>query len=416
MKIQLIALLSLGIIVTASAQNVEYAHLMLNKLTSEKYHGRGYVKNGDSKAAKFIAKQFKKDKLNKFNDSFFQKYSFPINSFPNELEVCIDNNKLIPGVDYVISLSAPSIDKEFKIHNIENFGSNQDSLLMIMDSIGDNGMYFINEKNTRKTYGKTIPKIEAIAVLTDKSPYWHVSNGGKVENTVWLKIKKDKVPDNAKTITIKAKNKFIENYQTQNVIGYVKGSKFPEKYFVFTAHYDHLGMMGNQTYYPGANDNASGTSMILDLARHYSLPENKPEYSIVFILLSGEEAGLYGSKYFVNNPLFPLEDIKLLVNLDMVGSGSDGITVVNGTIYDTLMQKMQTINTENQFLKEIKSRGESCNSDHCPFFQKGVQSVFIYTRGKELREYHTVYDTADDFPFTAYNGLFGLLTELVKYY
>ena len=175
-------------------------------------------------------------------------------------------------------------------------------------------------------------------------------------------------------------------------------------------------MMGNKTYYPGANDNASGTSMVLDLARHYSLPGNKPEYSIVFILLSGEETGLYGSRYFAENPLFPLEDIKLVVNLDMVGSGSDGITVVNGTLCDTLMQKMQAINDETQFLKEIKPRGESCNSDHCPFFQKGVKSIFIYTRGKELTEYHTVYDTSDNFPFTAYDGLVGLLTELVKDY
>jgi len=416
MKIQLIILLNLLVIVTSSAQDVDYARLMLNELASENYHGRGYVKKGDAKAAKFIAKQFQNDELKKFNDSYFQKYSFPINTFAGSLTVSIDNEELIPGEDYVISLSSPSINKEFEIHNLNNFGSNPDSLLLIMDSIGDNGMYFINEKNTRNIYGRTIPKIDAIAVLTDKTPYWHVSNGWTVEKTTWLKIKKEKVPENAEKIRVKAKNKFIENYKTQNVIGYVKGSKYPDKYFVFTAHYDHLGMMGNQAYYPGANDNASGTSMVLDLARHYSLPENKPEYSVVFILLSGEESGLNGSSYFAENPLFPLEDVKLLVNLDMVGSGSDGITVVNGTLYGTLMQKMQTINTENQFLKEIKPRGESCNSDHCPFFQKGVQAVFIYTRGKELNEYHTVTDTSDNFPFTAYNGLFGLLTGLVQDY
>ena len=416
MKKYLTFLLSLLIIVAASAQDVNYARNILNELSSEKYHGRGYVKNGDANAAKFIAKQFKKDGLDKFNDSYFQKYSFPINTFPGSLTVSIDNEELIPGEDYVISLSASTINKEYEIHNISGYSTNTDSLILAMGSIGGDGMFFINEKNTRKIYGKTILDIEAIAVLTDKTPYWHVSNGNNVENTVWLKIKKDKVPDNAERIKVKVKNKFIENYNTQNVIGYVKGSKYPNKNFVFTAHYDHLGMMGNQTYYPGANDNASGTSMVLDLARHFSLPENKPEYSVVFILLSGEEAGLYGSKYFASNPLFPLEDIKLVVNLDMVGSGSDGITVVNGTIYDKLMQKMQTINTKNQYLKEIKSRGESCNSDHCPFYRKGVQAIFIYTRGKELKEYHTVDDKSDNFPFTAYNGLFGLLTGLVQDY
>ncbi len=418
MKKHLAIFLSLLIIVSAAAQDVNYARNILNELTSDKYHGRGYVKNGDAKAAKFIEKQFKTHGLNNFNESYFQKYSFPINTFPKTVTVSIDNQELVPGEDYVISLSSPSVDTEYEIHNLSQLGSNQDSLVMAMHDIGGHGMYFIKEKNTRNSYGKTITGVEAVAILTEKNPYWHVSNGSKVENTMWLKIKSNKVSDTAKKIKVKVKNRFIEDHQTQNVVAYVEGSKYPNKYFVFTAHYDHLGMMGNKTYYPGANDNASGTSMVLDLARHFSLPENKPEYSIVFILFSGEEAGLYGSKYFANNPLFPLKDIKLLVNLDMVGSGSDGITVVNATLYDELFNKMKTINNPDnyrgQFLKEIKSRGESCNSDHCPFYQKGVKSIFIYTRGKELTEYHTVYDTSDNFPFTAYDGLFGLLTGLVQ--
>ena len=411
-----IILLSLTIVISVSAQDVNYAQKMLNELSSADYHGRGYVKKGDLKASRFIAKQFKKDNLNNFNGCYYQNYSFPINTFPGNLTVSIDNEKLIPGEDYVISLSSPHVNKEFDIYNLSSFGSNPDTLLMVMDSIDSEGMFFINEKNTRKIYGKTIPNVEAIAILTNKTPYWHVSNGGIVENTTWLKIRNDKVPNSAKKIRVKVKNKFIKNYQTQNVIGYVEGSQYPEKYFVFTAHYDHLGMMGNQTYYPGANDNASGTSIVLDMARYYSLPENNPEYSIVFMLFSGEETGLHGSSYYAENPLFPLENIKLVVNLDMVGSGSDGITVVNGTLYDTLMQKMQSINTENHYLKEIKSRSESCNSDHCAFYKKGVQSIFIYTRGKELTEYHTIADKPDNFPFTAYNGLFGLLTGIVQDY
>ena len=414
MKNHLLLIFSIFIIVSASAQDVNYARNILIELASPSYHGRGYVKNGDTKAAKFIVNQFKVDGLSSFGGDYFQRYSFPINSFPGRLMVSVDDKQLTPGEDYVVSLSSKSVNKEFEIRAFVSHVSNPDSLFMLMDSVGKNDIFLIGEKNTRKIYGQTIPDVEAVVVLTDKPPYWHVSNGGQVSNTTWLKIRKDKVPADAQKLNIKIKNKFLKNHSTQNVIGYVKGSKYPDKYFVFTAHYDHLGMMGNQTYYPGANDNASGTSMVLDLARHYSLPENQPDHSVVFILLSGEEAGLYGSKYFVENTLFPLEDIKLVVNLDMVGSGSDGITVVNGTLYDTLMQKMQEINTENKFLKEIKSRGESCNSDHCPFYLKGVQSVFIYTRGKELREYHTVADKPDNFPFTAYDGLFGLLTGLVK--
>lgn len=412
----IIIILSVFITSHAFSQNADYAQSTVSELASEKYHGRGYVKNGDAKAAKYIAKQFKINGINMFGDSYFQKYSFPINTLPSTLNVSIDGDELVPGEDYVVSLSAKTINEEFNIRNFVDCCSNPDSLFLSIPSIVPNDIYLINEKNTKKLYGQTIPNAKAVAILTDKTPYWHVSNGGQLANTTWLKIRKDKVPDSAKTIKIKVKNKFISNHKTQNVVGYIKGSKYPEKFFVFTAHYDHLGMMGNKTYYPGANDNASGTAFILDLARHYSLPENQPEYSVVFILLSGEEVGLYGSKYFVDNSLFPLKDIKLVVNLDMVGSGSDGITVVNGTLYDTLMHKLQSINSENKYLKDIKSRGESCNSDHCPFFQKGINSIFIYTRGKELTEYHTITDKPDNFPFTAYNGLFGLITEIVEDY
>jgi len=285
---------------------------------------------------------------------------------------------------------------------------------MAMKSNNENTIFLVNEKNSKAVYGKTIPDVAAAAVLTKNVPYWKASNGKKVVETAWLKIKSDKIPNNAKTISLNIENKFIENYQTQNVVAVVKGSKNPNKYIVFIAHYDHLGMMGSRTYYPGANDNASGTAMVIDLARYYSLPQNKPECSIVFILASGEESGLNGSTYFANNPFFPLADIKLVVNFDMVGSGSDGITVVNGNVFPELVKKMQAINTKNNYLKDVGSRGESCNSDHCAFYKKDVQAIFIYTRGKELREYHTITDTSENFPFTAYNGLFNLFTDLVK--
>ena len=87
--------------------------------------------------------------------------------------------------------------------------------------------------------------------------------------------------------------------------------------------------MGKNTFFPGANDNASGVAMLLQLANYYSKPENQPDYSICFIAFTGEELGLLGSKYYVQNPLFPLNQIKLLINMDMVGTGDEGITIVN---------------------------------------------------------------------------------------
>jgi len=397
------------------AQNVEYATKCLDKLTSKSFHGRGYLENGGIKAANFISGEFEKNNLKYFGNSYFQNYSFPINTFPEKILLKLDNENLIAGKDFVISCSNSSTNATFNLVYLpENV--NNDSLFI--DYISKNKLttndILVTSAKLRKLYGKEIKGIGGVVLLSEKTPCWHVSNGGSVNETLWLKIKKDKFENNPKKLSIKFENKFVDAFQTQNIIGFVEGKKYPDKYFVFTAHYDHLGMMGNKAYFPGANDNGSGSSMILDLARHFSLAENQPDYSIAFMAFSGEEAGLFGSKYYSENPLFPLEKIKLLINLDMVGTGSDGITVVNSGIYKDLLEQMRQINEKNGYLKQIKQRGEACNSDHCPFYQKGVKSVFIYTMGEEHLDYHTIYDDAKDFPFTAYDGLFKLLTDLIK--
>ncbi len=110
---------------------------------------------------------------------------------------------------------------------------------------------------------------KGIIFLMKDKVWWHVSNGKEVKDYFQLQILKDKIPDSAKTIAIHARNRYFENYQTQNVIGYVPGRNDPDSFFVFTAHYDHLGQMGSETFFPGANDNASGTAMLLDLARSF---------------------------------------------------------------------------------------------------------------------------------------------------
>ena len=88
------------------SQNLDYARQVHKKLTSKAFHGRGYVKNGDGKSAAFIASRFSKDRLQAFNDNYFQYYDFPVNTFPGKITLSIDGIKLIPGEDFVISSSA----------------------------------------------------------------------------------------------------------------------------------------------------------------------------------------------------------------------------------------------------------------------------------------------------------------------
>jgi Zn-dependent M28 family amino/carboxypeptidase len=212
---------------------------------------------------------------------------------------------------------------------------------------------------------------------------------------------------------VRAVSEFYDAFQTQNIIGYVKGKVQPDTFLVFTAHYDHLGQMGPEAYFPGGNDNASGTAMLLDLASYFSDKHNRPYYSVVFIAFGGEEAGLLGSFYYVNHPLFPLSQIKFLINIDMVGSGSDGIKVVNGSVFKNDFERMVKLNDKNNYLKKVSPRGAAANSDHFPFYDKGVPSFFIYTLGDECKEYHNIYDTPENVPYTEYDDLFRLLTDFM---
>jgi Zn-dependent M28 family amino/carboxypeptidase len=203
--------------------------------------------------------------------------------------------------------------------------------------------------------------------------------------------------------------RFIPDHPSQNVIGYVKGSVHPDSFIIFSAHYDHLGRMGKEVYFPGANDNASGCAMVLNLARHYSKKENRPKCSMVFIFFAGEEVGLLGSEYFTKNPLFPLSRIKFLLNMDIMGTGEEGITVVNGTIFKKEFDLLSRVNADGKFIKEVRIRGKSANSDHFHFTEKGVKAFFIYTMGG-TKAYHDIYDRAETLPLNEFEDLFKMIT------
>ncbi len=240
---------------------------------------------------------------------------------------------------------------------------------------------------------------------------WGVSQ--EVSSFTEVEVLKKSFPANAKKIKLNISNKFVSKYNSQNILGFIEGKKNPDSSIVFSAHYDHLGMMGKETLFPGANDNASGTSMLLSLAQYYSKPENKPDYTIVFIFFGAEEAGLVGSKFYTENPVFPLEEIKFLINIDLAGTGDEGITVVNGTVFEKQFNKLVELNDAKKYLAQVKVRGKAANSDHYYFTEKGVPAFFIYTMGG-IKAYHDVYDKPETLPLTEFQDLFRLLTDFVK--
>lgn len=363
---------------TSYSQDTIYARQVIKKLCSKELLGRGYVNDGVNKAAAYISKELKTIGLAKFGKSYSQSYSFPVNTFSGSMSVVVDGKALTAGKDYLIDPTAKTVKAGFQLFK--------------KDSV----TYLANDGRRPAPLKVKLRKKLTYTVATELS------------DTTIVELLKDSFSNELKTIDVIFENKFVSNFKCQNLCAYVKGTQQPDSFIVFTAHYDHLGAMGKDAYFPGANDNASGVSVLLNLAKYYK--KNPSKYSVAFIFFSGEEAGLLGSRYYSENPIFPLSKIKFLTNLDLLGTGDDGIMVVNATVFKEQFEKLKQINDSKNYVKQIKQRGKAANSDHYWFTQKGVPSFFIYTMGG-IQAYHDIYDIEKTLPLTKYLEVCKLLIE-----
>jgi aminopeptidase YwaD len=405
------------------AQDVGYASRIIHDLSSPGMYGRGYIKKGDSKAAKYIRKEFKSIGLEKYIKKYLQPFPVSVNTFPGIMQLRVNDQLLVPGKDYIISPESASAKGKFDTYLIRYsdlvygdkwlkiLAESSGKFLIIDKTLPDvDILKKENEEKINELFGFMImhpeyPASGTILCINDKLN-WKCSTVEGSKPFFVLNTNID--PDDIKSVEINFENVYYQSYQTNNLIGVLPGKLYPDSFIVFTAHYDHLGQMGLATTFPGANDNASGVAMLLNLAQYYAREENQPPYSMAFISLGAEELGMLGSNFYVEHPVFPLNDISFLINIDLAGNGEEGITVVNGSVYNSKFELLKKINDTHAFLPQVKARNEACNSDHCPFYKKGVRCFFIYTMGGSTA-YHDINDTADSLPLTMFENYFKLL-------
>ncbi|WP_442589545.1 M28 family metallopeptidase [Pedobacter sp. AW31-3R] len=359
----------------ALAQDISSARKTLEILTSKTMWGRGYTQNGMAKAASYLCERFQQAGLQALSGTDFrQSFSYPVNTFPGKMELFINNKRLVPGKDFIVSPSST--------------GKKASGILQQKDSV---------------TY---ISAAERIVVQLEDKLTWSVAQ--EAEDYTGLQVDKKALTEVPASIRIDIENVMIPRFGASNICGIVKGTKHPDSILLFTAHYDHLGGMGDQTFFPGANDNGSGVSLLLSLAAYYG--KHPQPYSMAFICFAGEEAGILGSKYFTEHPLIPLDHIKFMVNVDMVGTGETGITVVNSTLYPEAFALLNKINDQKKYLPKINPRGKAANSDHYFFTEKGVPAFFIYTQGG-IAAYHDINDLSSTLPLTEFEDLYHLILD-----
>ncbi len=363
----------------SSAQDTVYARAVIKKLTSKEFFGRGYLNNGLEKAASYISSELKRlDAKPLFSTGYYQWFDFNVNTFPDKITVKINNKLLKPGEDYILNPA----------------------------SAGLKGKYILQKKDS-VTYVATDAEMPLVVALKKKLTFG-VSTS--TANFCMVELL-NKSYGELKTAEVNIQNKILTKYINKNICAFVEGKEKTDTTIVYSAHYDHLGGLGKKTWFPGANDNASGVSVLLNLIKHYN--KYPPKYKTLFIFFAGEEAGLLGSHYFVENKTIDLTKIKFLINLDLLGTGDEGIMVVNGAILQKQFELLNQVNSEKNLVKEIKKRGKAQNSDHYWFTEAGVPCFFIYTMGG-IKAYHDVYDVEKTLPLTDYTDVFKLLTEFVS--
>ena len=213
------------------------------------------------------------------------------------------------------------------------------------------------------------------------------------------------------TITIRS-HILRETKQTENVVGLLEGSDpaLKDQIVAFTAHFDHLGKTSAGVIYHGADDDGSGTSMVMNLAEAFAANPLRPKRSLLFMTVAGEEKGLLGSEYYTTHPIIPLDRTMTDLNIDMIGRvdtahGSKGIeryvyVIGSDKISTELDSVLVATNTQTERLDlDYTYNSESDpnqfyrRSDHYNFAKHGVPIVFFFTG--EHEDYHKPTDTAD---------------------
>jgi len=206
----------------------------------------------------------------------------------------------------------------------------------------------------------------------------------------------------------------------RNAVGYIKGSDatLQSQHIVIGAHYDHLGLGGEGSLAPdtvavhnGADDNASGTTALLEMAEYFSTDENRPAHSLIFVAFSGEENGLLGSSKYVEDPPFPLEQTIAMLNMDMIGRMKDSTLVVGGIGTSPTWDSLLTTVNNNFKLQLTKNQEGYGPSDHASFYSNDLSVLFFFTGVHE--DYHRPSDDWMTLRYADYRTVVQFITDLV---
>ncbi|MCI4669289.1 MAG: M28 family peptidase [Bacteroidia bacterium] len=392
-------------------------------LCSEGLAGRGYIDEGHKKAASFIASRFEEMGLSPFDNPikatnpYFQNFIIDIN-LASKLEISINGKQVEVGKEAIVNKFSGSGQVSGKVidmgHGLEPTDKVKGKIALIRAGWPKK----LDTKEKRKEFEQLSKTVDRIAALIKNGATGIIIKQEKLTAGFTreqapipvVEVLNSAMPKKIKTADIKLKSE-MTRLQSQNVIAVIEGKSKTKEAIIVSAHYDHLGKLENAIF-TGANDNASGTSMLLSIAEYFQA--NPLDYKLIFIAFGGEETGLVGSNFYANqNPLFPLASTKFILNLDLMGNGIKGITAVGGKDYAEQFDLLKQINEKLDAVPVVRARPNAPNSDHFFFLKQGVPGFFIYTLGGPPH-YHDVNDRPENMEYSRYINVRELMIRFLE--
>lgn len=398
-------------------------------LSDDQLEGRRTGTQGERLAADYIVKRLEEASIQPKGDNGTYLQRFTINEGRQILpatQLSIDKKNLDSASYLPLTFSADGRITSMVAPAIQEYGEPWFSDISFLLSQNKNNPHFMLEEELR-AMAVGFQKKGATAVLFyssgDQNPELHFDGRSKQDR---LTIPVVYIRSSAASKLLSAKENFfnidlkIETgdkvREGHNVIGYIDNGAAHT--IVIGAHYDHLGYgedknslwSGAPQIHNGADDNASGTAVVIETARMLS-KSNLKNNNYLFILFSGEELGLYGSKYFTGHPTIPLSSINYMINLDMVGRLNEQTQAITIGGYGTSPQWASLPQNTKYLQAKFDSSGIG-PSDHTSFYLKDIPVLFFFT-GTHA-DYHKPTDDADKINYTGQLRILQYIMDLIK--
>lgn len=361
------------------------------------------------------------------SEVIFVGYGFNINS--DSLKWNDYNGIDVKGKWVMILRADPEIDNQKS--SFIPFSGDRDKALLAKD-MGAAGVLMVSgpvfdPQDTFETLGSEgfsvdIPVLRIKKVVADII----LSKSKNSIDELEKKLNKTRKPVTFSTkVTVNGKSEIVrETANVRNVVMILPGEdeQLKNEYIIFGAHFDHLGMGGPGSssravdtigLHPGADDNASGVAMMLELAQKFSKTKGSHKRGIICVAFTGEEEGLLGSKYYTENPGIDLSKVNAMINLDMVGRLNETNNLqIFGTGTASGMKDLIYSKSDTSVIKLTLSEEGYGPSDHSSFYGKNIPVLFYFT-GAHL-DYHTPKDTYEKINYNGMVKISGLIFNLAK--